>query len=215
MDKSCVRPVWLCPFYPAGPARTPVIISPRRTVCRECPPAITPPDSGRLCQGLDHPLWVMVEVPLELVVFDVSRIPSSGRHHVDIKRGIQGHRVLTRHGYSPANYEKIGEPPFARSCPPGRLDRAVHYSWHGALHDLFSLLAFVALAAACFVFGSRFAGRGERRWAIYSAVSGAVFAIAFVLSSAGFGQAAGLMEVLRASSSSPCPTCVRWWRCTD
>jgi hypothetical protein len=95
------------------------------------------------------------------------------------------------------------------------LDRAVHYSWHGALHDLFSLLAFVALAAACFVFGSRFAGRGERRWAIYSAVSGAVFAIAFVLSSAGFGQAAGLVEVLRASSSAPCPTCVRWWRCTD
>ena len=161
MDKSCVRPVWLCPFYPAGPARTPVIISPRRTVCRECPPAITPPDSGRLCQGLDHPLWVMVEVALELVAFDVSRIPSSGRHHVDIKRGIQGHRVLTRHGYSPANYEKIGEPPFARGCPPGRLDRAVHYSWHGALHDLFSLLAFVALAAACFVFGSRFAGRGS------------------------------------------------------
>lgn len=79
--------------------------------------------------------------------------------------------------------------------PPGRPDRAVQYSWHGALHDLFSLPAFVALAAACFVFGRRFAGRGERGWAIYSAVSGFVFAVAFVLSSAGFGQAAGLVDL--------------------
>lgn len=79
--------------------------------------------------------------------------------------------------------------------PPGRPDRAVQYRWHGALHDLFSLPAFVALAAACFVFGRRFAGRGERGWAIYSAVSGFVFAVAFVLSSAGFGQAAGLVDL--------------------
>ena len=33
--------------------------------------------------------------------------------------------------------------------PPGFPDRLSGYSWHGALHDLFSLLAFVALAAAC------------------------------------------------------------------
>lgn len=26
------------------------------------------------------------------------------------------------------------------------------YGWHGALHDFFSLLAFAALAAACFIF---------------------------------------------------------------
>jgi hypothetical membrane protein len=79
--------------------------------------------------------------------------------------------------------------------PPGRPDRAVQYSWHGALHDLFSLPAFVALAAACLVFGRWFAGRGERGWAIYSAVSGVVFAVAFVLSSAGFGQAEGLVDL--------------------
>lgn len=79
--------------------------------------------------------------------------------------------------------------------PPGRPDRGVQYSWHGALHDLFSLLAFVALAAACFVFGRWFAERGERGWAIYSAVSGVVFAVAFVLSSAGFGQAEGLVDL--------------------
>lgn len=79
--------------------------------------------------------------------------------------------------------------------PPGAPDRLSGYSWHGALHDLFSGPAFVALAAACFVFGRRCAGRGERGWAVYSAISGLVFVIAFVLASAGFGQAAGLVDL--------------------
>ena len=79
--------------------------------------------------------------------------------------------------------------------PPGAADRLSGYSWHGALHDLFSGPAFVALAAACFVFGHWFAGRGERGWAVYSAISGLVFVIAFVLTSAGFGQAAGLIDL--------------------
>jgi hypothetical membrane protein len=79
--------------------------------------------------------------------------------------------------------------------PPGSPDRLSGYSWHGALHDLFSLPAFVALTAACFVFGRRFATRGERGWAVYSAISGLVFVSAFVLSSAGFGQAEGLVDL--------------------
>jgi hypothetical membrane protein len=79
--------------------------------------------------------------------------------------------------------------------PPGAPDRLAGYSWHGALHDLFSGPAFVALAAACFVFGRRFAARGERGWAVYSAVSGLVFVITFVLASAGFGQAASLVDM--------------------
>jgi hypothetical protein len=79
--------------------------------------------------------------------------------------------------------------------PPEAADRLSGYSWHGALHDLFSGSAFVALAAACFLFGHWFAGRGERGWAVYSAISGLVFVIAFVLTSAGFGQAAGLMDL--------------------
>ena len=53
----------------------------------------------------------------------------------------------------------------------------------------------MALTAACFVFGRRFATRGERGWAIYSSVSGLVFVIVFVLSSAGFGQAAALVDL--------------------
>ena len=79
--------------------------------------------------------------------------------------------------------------------PPGTSDRLYGYSWHGVLHDLFSLPAFVALAAACFVFGYRFTVRGERGWAIYSIVTGVVFTVAFVLSSAGFGQAEGLVDL--------------------
>ena len=79
--------------------------------------------------------------------------------------------------------------------PPGTPDRLSGNSWHGALHDLFSLLGFVSLAAACFTFGRWFAGRGKRGWALYSAVSGVVFAGAFVLSSAGFAQVAGLVDL--------------------
>jgi hypothetical protein len=78
--------------------------------------------------------------------------------------------------------------------PPGTPEAGQH-SWHGALHDLFSLPGFVTLAAACFVFGRRFTAQGERGWAVYSAVSGLVFAVAFVLASAGFGQAAGLVDL--------------------
>ena len=79
--------------------------------------------------------------------------------------------------------------------PPGTAERLLRNSWHGALHDLFSLVAFVALGAACFVFGRRFARRGERGWAVYSVFSGVVFVVAFVLSSAGFAQVAGLVDL--------------------
>jgi hypothetical protein len=77
----------------------------------------------------------------------------------------------------------------------GTSDRLSGYSWHGALHDLFSFAAFVALSVACFVFGSWFAARSERGWAIYSAITGVVFAVAFVLSSAGFGQIEGFVDL--------------------
>lgn len=79
--------------------------------------------------------------------------------------------------------------------PPGTSDQLSGYSWHGALHDFFSLAAFVALSAACFVLGRWFAARSERGWAIYSAITGVVFAVAFVLSSAGFGQIEGFVDL--------------------
>jgi hypothetical protein len=79
--------------------------------------------------------------------------------------------------------------------PPGTPDQLPGYTWHGALYDLFSLPDFAALAPACFVFGSRFAARSERGWAVYSFFTGLAFTVALVLAGAGFGQAEGLVDV--------------------
>ena len=79
--------------------------------------------------------------------------------------------------------------------PPGTPDKRLIYSVHGVLHDLFSTLVFLGLPVACFVFGRWFAARGERGWVIYSAVTAVVFLGAFILSSAGFGQAEGLVDL--------------------
>ncbi|GAA3466955.1 DUF998 domain-containing protein [Nonomuraea roseola] len=80
--------------------------------------------------------------------------------------------------------------------PPGTPDRLTKYgSAHAALHDVVSMLAFVALVAACFVFARRFAGWGSPLWAAYSAVTGIVFTGAFVLSGMGFEQTEGLVNV--------------------
>jgi hypothetical protein len=80
--------------------------------------------------------------------------------------------------------------------PPGTPDMLVEYSSvHAALHDLFSIPTFVGLPIACFVLARRFALWGERGWAIYSTVSGLAFAITFVLASAGFAQAEGLVDL--------------------
>ena len=65
----------------------------------------------------------------------------------------------------------------------------------GVLHDLFSALVFLALPAVCFVFARRFARRSERGWAIYSRVSAVAFMLAFVLTSVGFSQAEGFVNI--------------------
>lgn len=79
--------------------------------------------------------------------------------------------------------------------PPGSPALAQH-TWQGRLHDFpFSLLVFVALTAACFVFARRFAGWGETGWAVYSGISGLVFIGAFVLAGVGFAQTEGFVEI--------------------
>lgn len=78
--------------------------------------------------------------------------------------------------------------------PVGTPDKLAHYgSTHAALHDGVSLVGFVALAAACFVFARRFAGWGKRAWAVCSALTGVVFLVTFALSNLGFGQTEGLV----------------------
>jgi hypothetical protein len=53
------------------------------------------------------------------------------------------------------------------------LGPAASMSMHGQLHELTSVMVFTALPAACFVFARRFAAQvGDRRWAIYSFVTG-------------------------------------------
>jgi hypothetical protein len=79
--------------------------------------------------------------------------------------------------------------------PPGTPDAHREYSRPGALHDLFSAFVFIGLPAACFVFARRFAGWGERGWAIYSAVTGVAFVVAFFLTSAGFAQNERLVDL--------------------
>jgi Protein of unknown function (DUF998) len=79
--------------------------------------------------------------------------------------------------------------------PPGTLAKIQDPSVHGILHNLSTGLGFPALLAACFVFARWFAARGERSWALYSAMSGAVFLISVVLASYGFPRTEGLGEV--------------------
>jgi len=79
--------------------------------------------------------------------------------------------------------------------PPGTPDKRLDYSAHGVLHDLFSAPVFLGLPVACFVFGHWFATRGKRGWAAYSAVTGVVSVSAFILSSAGFAQTGGLVDL--------------------
>jgi hypothetical membrane protein len=79
--------------------------------------------------------------------------------------------------------------------PPGTPDHLQTYGGvHAALHDLFSVPIFVGLPIACLLFARRFAGWGQRGWAIYSAVTGVVFAAGFVLTNLAFNQAEGLVE---------------------
>ena len=62
--------------------------------------------------------------------------------------------------------------------PPGA---AAVTTVHGALHMLFSLIAFAALAAACLVLSRRFAGDPTwRGWAAYSVVTGILVLALFV-----------------------------------
>jgi hypothetical protein len=59
-----------------------------------------------------------------------------------------------------------GYPPGAPAGAPEQL------SWHGILHDLAHVLAFLALIAACFVLARRFAALGQRGWATYCLATG-------------------------------------------
>jgi hypothetical membrane protein len=78
--------------------------------------------------------------------------------------------------------------------PPGTPDQVTHPTVHGALHDLFSVPAFLALFVAFLVLGRRFRREGRRGWATYCVVSAVLFIVAFVGSGVAFQQVAGLVD---------------------
>ena len=59
-----------------------------------------------------------------------------------------------------------GFPPGAPAGAPEQL------SWHGILHAIAPVLAFLSLIMACFVLARRFAGLGQRGWATYCVATG-------------------------------------------
>ncbi|MEV0351127.1 DUF998 domain-containing protein [Nonomuraea sp. NPDC050680] len=67
-----------------------------------------------------------------------------------------------------------GFPPGTPFGPPTSM------STHGMVHFLVSGVAFLALVAACFAFGRRFAAAGRRGWAAFSTVTGALFLAAWI-----------------------------------
>ena len=76
----------------------------------------------------------------------------------------------------------LGFPPGTPAGPP-----AV-WSWHSTLHFLSAAVGFFSLIAACFVFARAFARRSERGWAACSALTGAIFLVAFVALASGGGN---------------------------
>jgi hypothetical protein len=78
----------------------------------------------------------------------------------------------------------FGFPPGTPAGPPATI------TWHGGLHLAAASLGFLALIAACFVFGRRFAERGRGPWAAWSFATGGLFLVAIGLNGAMAGQAA-------------------------
>jgi hypothetical membrane protein len=77
----------------------------------------------------------------------------------------------------------------ADGFPPGTPDGLPdHFSWHAILHTISAMVAFLALIAASFVLGRRFAVDGRRGWAAYATCTGAVLIPLFLWpSTAGAG----------------------------
>lgn len=78
--------------------------------------------------------------------------------------------------------------------PPSAPILLAQESVPGQLHDLFSVLVFLGLPMACFVFSRHFLSLGERGWAVYSVLSGVGILVFFVLAAVGFSQTPGFVN---------------------
>jgi len=68
------------------------------------------------------------------------------------------------------------------------------FTFHGHLHDAFSMLVFVCLPWACFVFRKFFITKAEPTLAAYAVFSGSAMLATFIIASMGFQQHAGLVN---------------------
>lgn len=79
--------------------------------------------------------------------------------------------------------------------PPGSPASVTDPTTAGVLHDVFALPVFLGFPVLCAVMAARFIGERRVWWSVYTLASGVGFLVAFFLSSAGFSQQAGLVEV--------------------
>ncbi|MDT5328367.1 MAG: hypothetical protein QOF25_5519 [Mycobacterium sp.] len=77
--------------------------------------------------------------------------------------------------------------------PPGTPAGVGEVSWHGLVHFAVAGVGFTCMVAACIVLAARFAHDGERSWAMFSRITGAVFAVSFLALSSGSGGAATIL----------------------
>lgn len=76
----------------------------------------------------------------------------------------------------------------ALGFPPGTPDTyPTTMSWHGLLHFIFGQIGFLALIAASFVYARYFAANSLRSWALFSALTGAIFLFAIIATVATAG----------------------------
>ena len=68
------------------------------------------------------------------------------------------------------------------------------FTFHGHLHDAFSMLVFICLPWVCFVSRKFFVRKSEPNWANYSVFTGFAMIATFIIASMGFQQVVGLVN---------------------
>ena len=68
------------------------------------------------------------------------------------------------------------------------------FTFHGHLHDGFSMFVFICLPWACFAFRKYFIAKDKKVWANYSAFTGYSMIVAFIITSMGFKQLSGFVN---------------------
>ena len=68
------------------------------------------------------------------------------------------------------------------------------FTFHGHLHDGFSMFVFICLPWACFVFRIYFISKGKKGLANYSAFTGYAMIVTFIITSMGFKQLSGFVN---------------------